>query len=207
MGLEVGAVGDEDTVAQGRPRGTPAGEGHPGSGRPAAGRTPDLPGTAAERLQFEPMTLSDLPDVLAIERASFPAPWSERAFMAELLHNAYADYVVARLDGRLVGYGGMWIMLDEAHVTNIAVHPEFRRQGIGERILCELIRRAARRRCERMTLEVRKSNFPAQRLYLKHGFVPRGVRKGYYTDNNEDAIIMWKYDLRRYRDDREEAVR
>ncbi|QIA26327.1 ribosomal protein S18-alanine N-acetyltransferase [Thermaerobacter sp. PB12/4term] len=143
-------------------------------------------------IRIDPMTPGDLPLVLAIERRSFPTPWSERAFASELRDNLYADYIVARRGHRLVGYAGMWCILDEAHVTTIAVDPEFRGRGIGNRLLTALEERALRYGCRRMTLEVRVSNHVAQRLYLRHGFRPCGIRRGYYVDNGEDAIIMWR---------------
>lgn len=146
-----------------------------------------------EEITLSPMTLQDLEAVHAVERTSFMTPWSMRAFVSELTENAYADYIVARTaDGQVVGYAGQWIVLDEAHVTNIAVHQNHRGRGIGERLLLELMARAKARGARRMTLEVRRSNLPAQQLYLKLGFVARGVRKGYYTDTREDAIVMWR---------------
>jgi ribosomal-protein-alanine N-acetyltransferase len=148
-----------------------------------------------ESLRTVDMQLAHIPAVLDIERRSFPTPWSERAFVSELTQNAYAHYIVALLGPRVVGYAGMWLVLDEAHVTNIAVHPDFRGQRIGHRLLLELERRAAVHGCTRMTLEVRPSNVRAQRLYRQHGFQPRGLRPGYYTDTHEDAIIMWKEGL------------
>ena len=156
-------------------------------------------GRAAAEPVIRAMRLEDLPEVMVIERASFPTPWSEKAFRGELTANDYAHYIVAELDGRVVGYGGMWIVFEEGHVTNIAVHPDYRRRGVGRRLLEALIQRAAERGCDRMTLEVRKSNTPAQQLYRSFGFEPRGIRKGYYTDTNEDAIVMWKYGLLRSR--------
>ncbi|MDI3269892.1 MAG: ribosomal protein S18-alanine N-acetyltransferase [Bacillota bacterium] len=146
-------------------------------------------------LEFRPMTVADLSQVLAIERASYPTPWSERAFRSELMHNSYGHYVVALLEGQVVGYSGMWIVLDEAHITNIAVHPDYRGKGFGHLILAEMERRARERGCTRMTLEVRPSNHVARQLYQRHGFVARGLRKGYYSDTQEDAIIMWKDSL------------
>ena len=146
----------------------------------------------AGEIRIEPMTPGDVPLVLAIERRSFPTPWSERAFVSELRDNLYADYIVARHRGRLVGYAGMWCILDEAHVTTIAVDPEYRGRGVGNRLLTALEERALRYGCRRMTLEVRVSNHVAQRLYRRHGFRPCGLRRGYYVDNGEDAIIMWR---------------
>lgn len=147
------------------------------------------------RIEVSEMQLADLDAVLEIEVHSFPTPWSRRAFWSELTQNIYAHYIVARLDGVIVGYGGMWVILDEAHVTNIAVHPEYRRLGIGKRVLVDLMERARSRSATRMTLEVRKSNSAAQSLYEQMGFVAKGIRKGYYSDLKEDAIIMWKDDL------------
>lgn len=141
------------------------------------------------------MSLADLEEVLEVEHTSFLSPWSKRAFFSELTENLYADYVVARIDDQVVGYAGMWLILDEAHITNIAVHKDYRGQGIGERLLQEIFVRARARGARRMTLEVRVSNMVARHLYEKMGFVPRGVRKGYYADTKEDAIIMWKEDL------------
>ncbi len=148
-----------------------------------------------EPVRFADMELRHLPGVLDIERRSFPTPWSERAFVSELTQNAYAHYVVALRGSRVLGYAGMWLILDEAHVTNIAVHPAERGHGLGERVLSELERRAHEHGCRRMTLEVRPSNVVAQSLYRKHGFVQRGIRPGYYSDTKEDALIMWKDEL------------
>ena len=150
-----------------------------------------------EPIHFVEMTLQHLPGVLAIEGVSFPTPWSERAFVSELTQNAYARYVVALRGEAVVGYAGMWLILDEAHVTNIAVDPTERRHGLGDALLTELERRARTHGCRAMTLEVRPSNGTAQRLYRRHGFVPRGLRPGYYADTQEDAIIMWRDDLSR----------
>jgi len=144
---------------------------------------------------FEKMTVDDLDRVLEIEKLSYPTPWSRRAFESELRENAYAHYFVARQGGEVVGYIGMWVILDEAHITNIAVHPAFRRCGIGEALMRFSFDKARELGASRMTLEVRVSNLPAQTLYKKLGFQERGLRKGYYTDANEDAIIMWKDDL------------
>lgn len=141
------------------------------------------------------MTTADLAQVVEIERRSFPTPWSRYAFLSELTQNVYAHYVVARRGGRVLGYAGMWCILDEAHVTNIAVHPDHRGQGLGDRLLTALEERARARGVRRMTLEVRPSNTVAQALYRRHGFVARGRRRGYYSDTHEDALIMWKEDL------------
>jgi len=138
-----------------------------------------------------PMMKSDVQEVLTIEELCFPIPWSKKAFLIELESNKCAAYFVAEIGDSLVGYGGMWLMIDEAHVTNIAVHPDFRKQGVGISILTAMIEKAKMQNSLRMTLEVRKSNFPAIKLYTRFGFKTEGIRKGYYSDNNEDALILW----------------
>lgn len=148
-----------------------------------------------EEMGTMPMTIGDLEEVLEVERASFPSPWSRQAFVRELTDNLYAHYIVARVGGRVVGYAGMWLVMGEAHVTNIAVRPEARGRGYGERLLRRLMEMAHAGEANRMTLEVRKSNVVAQNLYAKLGFTPQGIRKRYYTDSNEDAIIMWNDDI------------
>ena len=148
-----------------------------------------------QQVTISEMTLNDLDEVLAIEHQSYPTPWSRRAFHSEIIENVYAHYFVARSGEELAGYFGMWIILDEAHITNIAVGPKMRRQGIGEQMLRFSFEKAKELGSSRMTLEVRVSNYEAQNLYRKLGFVDKGIRKGYYSDTNEDAIIMWKNDL------------
>ncbi|WP_053957866.1 ribosomal protein S18-alanine N-acetyltransferase [Sulfobacillus thermosulfidooxidans] len=138
------------------------------------------------------MYMADLDAVMGIESHSFPTPWSRNAFQTELLENTFATYLVVEFHGKVVAYGGMWIILDEAHVTNIAVHPDYRGHHLGEAIMMGLIERAKHAGVVRMTLEVRRSNLVAQNLYNKLGFVQLGVRRGYYTDTREDAFIMWK---------------
>ena len=142
------------------------------------------------RLLVEPMRLDDLPEVHAIERASFTSPWPPNAYRSEIETNRLATYLVARVDGRVVGYGGMWLMVDEAHLTTFAVHPAWRRQHIAERLLLAFLDLALDRRAHEATLEVRLSNLPARRLYEKFGFRPVGLRPRYYSDDNEDALIM-----------------
>jgi [ribosomal protein S18]-alanine N-acetyltransferase len=140
---------------------------------------------------IDDMTLDDIDAVQDVERSSFPVPWPANAFRHELTQNRNARYVVARQDDRVVGYAGLWLMVDEAHITTFAVHPDFRRLRIGERMLQRLFEIAAVMNAEWLTLEVRASNLPAQRLYEKYGFRRAGVRRRYYSDNNEDALIMW----------------
>lgn len=130
-----------------------------------------------------------------VENLSFATPWSLDSITDEVVKNNLARYICARLDGQIIGYGGMWVIFEEAHITNIAVLPEFRRCGIGKFILKELIQIAKKNNVTTMTLEVRKSNIVAQKLYKFYGFECCGIRKAYYSDNGEDAIIMWKYDI------------
>jgi len=141
-------------------------------------------------VRIEPMTLDDLPAVHAIERASFFPTWPEDAYRNELLTNKLATYLVARLDGVVVAFGGIWLMVDEAHITTFAVDPAWRRRSIGERLLVGLLDAAMARRAREATLEIRLSNVAARRLYEKYGFRPVGIRPRYYSDNGEDALIM-----------------
>jgi len=145
---------------------------------------------------IEVMRLEDIGAVQLVENASFPLPWPANAFRHELTQNKNAHYIVAKEGDHIVGYAGLWLSLDEAHITTFAVLPEYRRRKIGERMLLSIFERAERLGAEWLTLEVRASNLPAQRLYEKYGFRPAGIRRHYYSDNNEDAIIMWTERLR-----------
>lgn len=147
--------------------------------------------------EFRSMWVTDIPAICAIELEAFATPWTAEAFHNELINNHFAKYMVMELAGEVVGYGGMWLIVDEAHVTNIAIAAPYRGRKWGERLMVELQRTAAFMGAVRMTLEVRVSNLIAQRLYGKLGFYPVGSRRGYYSDNNEDAIIMWA-DLSKY---------
>jgi ribosomal-protein-alanine N-acetyltransferase len=140
---------------------------------------------------IEDMGIDDIDAVQLVERASFPVPWPANAFRHELTQNKNAHYIIAKEGERVVGYAGLWLSLDEAHITTFAVLPDFRRRKIGERMLVSLFARAEKLGAEWLTLEVRASNLAAQRLYEKYGFRPAGIRRRYYSDNNEDAIIMW----------------
>lgn len=145
---------------------------------------------------IEPMRRRHLRSVLAIEGQVYPRPWTLGVFQSELDAAATGGrhYVVARLDGDVVGYGGLLFVPGEAHVTNLAVDPAHHRRGIGRRVLLELNRVALERGCSALSLEVRVSNRRAQELYQRFGFVPAGVRKNYY-ENVEDAIVMWCHDI------------
>ena len=139
---------------------------------------------------MERMTLADVPDVHRIERASFRVPWPDYAFRQEIQSNRLAHYLVVRAGGEAVAYGGLWMMVDEAHITTFAVLPYWRRHGIGGRLMIEMFRTARDLRARVMTLEVRLSNAAARGLYGKFGFRPVGIRPRYYSDNGEDALIM-----------------
>lgn len=136
------------------------------------------------------MGLDDLPAVHAIERASFTSPWPDHAYRSEIESNRLAHYLVARAGDSVAAYGGMWLMVDEAHITTFAVHPAWRRQGIAQRLLIAFLDLAVDRGAHEATLEVRLSNLPARRLYEKYGFRPVGLRPRYYSDDHEDALIM-----------------
>lgn len=138
------------------------------------------------------MEEKDVDGVLRIEELSFTTPWSKEAFVLEITTNKLAKYVIAERDGHIVGYGGVWLIIDEGHITNIAVEPQYRGQGIGNFLVEKLIDICKERGITSLTLEVRKSNIVAQSLYKKYGFKECGIRPGYYSDTKEDAIIMWK---------------
>lgn len=142
------------------------------------------------RVRIDSMRLDDLDAVHAIERASFSAPWPPNAYRSELETNRLAQYLVARVGDEIVGYGGMWLMVDEAHITTFAIDPAWRRRRIGERLLLAFIDLAIDRHAREATLEVRLSNLAARRLYEKYGFRPVGLRPRYYSDDHEDALIM-----------------
>ncbi len=138
-----------------------------------------------------PMAPADLDEVLIIERHSFPSAWSRGSYEREL-RSDNSHYFAARHRDQLVGYAGMWVVLDEAHITTLAVHPRRRRRGLGSRLLLLLIEQARRQGATRMTLEVRERNEAARSMYRKFGFRRKGVLRGYYGDTGEDGIVMWK---------------
>jgi len=144
-----------------------------------------------EAVTFREMKLEDIPQIIEVEHESFTVPWTAEAFRNELMHNQYAHYIVMEQEDLIIGYAGMWLIFDEAHITNIAVREKYRGKKLGYRLLRELVRAARTLGADKMTLEVRVSNQVAQNLYAKFGFRPVGLRKGYYSDNHEDALIMW----------------
>lgn len=167
---------------------------------------------------LQPMHVRDIPEVLEIERICFSMPWSAHAYRYEIEENTLSWYVVARpapprqergILGKvralcppslsrtpIIGYGGFWMMVDEAHISTLAVAPAYRRRGVGELLLLAMIEEADRRGAATVTLEVRVSNLAAQRLYEKYGFTVQGRRVRYYSDNGEDAYIMTTPPLR-----------
>ncbi|QRG68171.1 ribosomal protein S18-alanine N-acetyltransferase [Brevibacillus choshinensis] len=142
-------------------------------------------------LEYRFMTMADVGAVTELERLSFSTPWPHDAFVNELTKNPNARYVVAIHQNRIVAYCGMWIIIDEAHITNVAVHPLYRGKKIGLSLMIKMMNVARMFHAKSMTLEVRPSNTVARNMYTKLGFREHGVRKRYYSDNNEDAIIMW----------------
>lgn len=137
------------------------------------------------------MMLQDVEQVLRVEQRCFTAPWSRQAFVTELVDNRLAQYLVLEHEGVVVGYIGVWLVIDEGHITNVAVDPDYRGQHLGEYLMRSAMANCAAQGMQRITLEVRATNAVAQNLYTKLGFVAVGKRRGYYTDNNEDAVIMW----------------
>ena len=151
---------------------------------------------AATALHIAPMSDADVKDVLRIEQQSFATTWPSNAFYQELHENKLAHYYVGRAGDRIVAYGGIWVILEDSHITTIAVSPDARGRKFGETLLLYLLEQAMERGASWMTLEVRESNVVAQALYRKYGFTTVSTRKGYYSDNNENALVMWAGNLK-----------
>jgi ribosomal-protein-alanine N-acetyltransferase len=144
--------------------------------------------------QITDMTSAHLDEVYQIETRSFAIPWSKSELRKEIEENKHAVYKAAiSPSGELAGYAGLWHIVNEGHITNIAVDSSFRRMGVGSMLVEALIKLAREREMIGLTLEVRTGNAAARGLYEKYGFKPEGIRKRYYADTGEDAIIMWKY--------------
>ncbi|WP_430342639.1 ribosomal protein S18-alanine N-acetyltransferase [Rossellomorea marisflavi] len=137
------------------------------------------------------MTVDDVDAVMEIEEQSFTVPWSREAFISEMEENHLSMYIVIEDEGQIAGYCGVWIVVDEAHITNVAVLPSHRGKGYGELLMRKIMEMAIESGARVMTLEARVSNVSAQSLYRKLGFQDGGIRKRYYSDNQEDAIVMW----------------
>lgn len=142
-----------------------------------------------------PMRRRHLRSVIRIEQQVYPRPWSMGLFMSELSFQGSRIYVVARVGSQVVGYGGLMLVTEDGHITTLAVDPEWHRHRLGTRLLHVLATAAVARGAQNLTLEVRASNHAAQELYRSFGFAPAGIRKGYYVETKEDAIVMWANDV------------
>jgi ribosomal-protein-alanine N-acetyltransferase len=142
-----------------------------------------------------PMRRRHLRSVLRIEAQVYARPWSLSLFVSELALRTSRAYYVARINGVLCGYAGLMVTEDDGHVTTLAVDPAWHRNKIGTRLLLTLAREAIRRGASNLTLEVRVTNHPAQEMYRRFGFRPAGIRKNYYVETNEDALVMWAHDV------------
>ncbi|WP_195986291.1 ribosomal protein S18-alanine N-acetyltransferase [Clostridium sp. D53t1_180928_C8] len=145
------------------------------------------------KVDYSLMNESHINDVYELSKECFAIPWTLDSINNEL-NNPLAKYVIAKdlSTKEVIGFVGVWIIAGEGDITNIAVNPKYRKKGIASELLINLFKMCKTFNCEDITLEVRASNIPAQNLYKKFGFKKEGLRKGYYSDNNEDAIIMWK---------------
>jgi len=143
-----------------------------------------------QTIRIEKMTREDIENIVAIENATFSIPWTIDSFVKEL-ENSHAHYYVLKLDDHLAGYGGFWKIIDEGHITNVAICEQYRGMGYGKRLIQELLEEAKKMNIQRMTLEVRESNTRAIKAYEKFGFIIEGKRRRYYTNPIEDAMIMW----------------
>lgn len=150
--------------------------------------------SAAAQVAVRVLRGSDIETVSRIERQSFSTPWNTQAYLTEIA-NPNAVYLVATWNDTVIGYGGLWVIMDEAHITTIAVDPTYRGHKIGERLLIEMLCASRKKGAARATLEVRENNEVAQSLYVKYGFEWVALRKAYYADNNENAVIMWINDM------------
>ncbi|MBM7553249.1 ribosomal protein S18-alanine N-acetyltransferase [Thalassobacillus pellis] len=144
-----------------------------------------------EHVNIRDMSEGDLEEVMRIEHASFSVPWTRKSFEQELNENKYASYFIIEDEQGVFGYCGLWMIIDEAHITNIALLPEYRGGGYGARLFEHTVEKAKEAGAILLSLEVRVSNLQAQHMYRKFGLVPGGIRKNYYTDNGEDALVMW----------------
>lgn len=138
-------------------------------------------------------TEKDIDSIVKLEELCFTVPWSKDALYHDMTENEKSLYIVAEVDGRTVGYMSLWIILDEGHINNVAVLPEYRNRHIGSAIIDTMLRFTQEAGVKSHTLEVRAGNEAARGLYDKFGFRQEGLRKGYYEDNGEDAVIMWRY--------------
>ena len=143
-------------------------------------------------MNIRPANENDIKTLTEIDEICFSSPWSEKSFTDEIVNNKIAMYLVAEVDSKVVGYAGLWVILEEGHITNVAVHPDFRGKGLAKKLLTELLATAEEAGANIYTLEVRATNESAIALYESFNFKSVGLRKKYYEDNGEDAVIMWK---------------
>lgn len=148
----------------------------------------------SETVSIEPMRHTDMDAVARIDKRCFPSPWLLTSYLTELSNRA-ACYLVARRAGEVIAYAGAWVIMEEAHITTLAVDPAYQGRKIGERLLIALLEEAMLRKASHVTLEVREGNRAAQRLYCKYGFHNVAIRKNYYTDNGENALVMWAVEI------------
>lgn len=148
------------------------------------------------KFRIIPTIPEHIEDIMVLENECFSVPWSKNAFIEEITRNMFAVYFSAMVDDKVVGYAGMWKIINEGHITNIAVAPGYRRMGIASSLLCRLMETSISSGITAMTLEVRESNIAALALYKKHGFEIKGKRTKYYSDNGENAMIMWNSKIR-----------
>jgi [ribosomal protein S18]-alanine N-acetyltransferase len=151
--------------------------------------------TPSIAVHLTPMRRRHLRGVLRIEEQAYPRPWSHTLFLSELALRSTRSYVVAKVGRDVVGYAGLMLSMEDGHVTTIAVDPKWHRHQIGTRLMLALAREALEREARNLTLEVRLSNKGAQFLYRRFGFAPVGVRKNYYPETNEDALVMWVHGI------------
>ncbi len=142
-------------------------------------------------VRIVPTRPEDIEEIMVLEHLCFTIPWTKRAFIEEVTRNKFAVYYSAVADGKVIGYAGMWKIVDEGHITNIAVHPSYRRRHVASALLEKLMEVCRENDITSMTLECRESNAAAHSLYRKHGFKVEGRRKRYYADNDEDALVFW----------------
>jgi [ribosomal protein S18]-alanine N-acetyltransferase len=147
-------------------------------------------------IEIAPMKNEDIPRVLQIESLCFSTPWPRNAFSNELNDNKLAHYFIGRFENQVIAYSGLWVVLEDAHITTIAVIPAQQRKRFGEQMLVHLIEESIGRGARWITLEVRESNVAAQNLYKKYGFTVVSTRRGYYSDNDENALVMWAGNLK-----------
>jgi len=163
-----------------------------------ARKSPGLPESPESPVQVSVVAMRrrHLRGVLHIEQQAYPRPWSMSLFLSELALRSSRAYFVARVGREVVGYAGLMMVLDDGHITTVAVDPQWRRRGVAKRLVIAVCREAIERGAEALTLEVRLSHHGAQDLYRRFGFRPVGVRKGYYQETGEDALVMWAHDVR-----------